>query len=255
MLKEKFEILKYNEELCSVSELAEMHRAISTTTNVSKYLIYSDDAFISFLSIQVINSDAQNIFLLLNNAEKTIGGFCRIKVLSDTLFLNNIYLKPSFQGLGLGKKLLFSAIQNSLNTATHKFFSLDVFQSNSKAINWYKSLSMDIVEATNWYKITKYETAQKISDSISLQKNEMGFSDLIYTQKKIGSLINNTPILYSFDFVDVLLSNGHTSLIVKTHDSVPEFIKRHTSTSCELLQISYRMKGLLGKVLYGLKNK
>jgi ribosomal protein S18 acetylase RimI-like enzyme len=255
MLKEKFEILKYNEELCSVSELAEMHRAISKATNVSKYLIYSDDAFIPFLSSHIINSNTDNIFLILNSVEKTIGGFCRIKDLSDTLFLNNIYLKPSFQGQGLGKELLFNAIQNSLNSATHQFFSLDVFQSNSKATQWYKSLSMDIAESTNWYKITNYNTAIKNLDSIYNQRNKMGFIDLMYSQKKIGSLVNNTPILNSFDFVDILLANGHHDLIVKTHDSVPEFIKKHISASCDLLQISFRMKGLLRKVLDGLKNK
>lgn len=255
MLKEEFEILKYDEELCSVSELAEMHRAISKATNVSKYLIYSDDAFIPFLSSHIINSNTDNIFLILNSVEKTIGGFCRIKVLSDTLFLNNIYLKPAFQGQGLGKKLLFTGIQNSFDGVMHKSFSLDVFQINSKAIQWYKSLSMDIMDVTNWYKITNHNTAIKNSDSIYNQRNQMGFIDLMYSQKKIGSLVNKTPVLNSFDYVDILLANGHHDLIVKTHDSVPEFIKKHISASCDLLQISFRMKGLLRKVLDGLKNK
>ena len=63
-------------------------------------------------------------------------------------FLTLIAIHPDFQGIGLGKKLLFFSISD-LKQKGFKNYHLEVLKNNGKAIELYKKCGFKIIEDKN----------------------------------------------------------------------------------------------------------
>lgn len=60
-------------------------------------------------------------------------------------FISSLYILPEFQGLGIGKKLLFKAETIALDLKLDKIW-LGVMKDNVTALEWYKKLGFEFVQ-------------------------------------------------------------------------------------------------------------
>lgn len=80
-----------------------------------------------------------------------LAGYTEWRILENSLFLNNIYVFPEFQGLGLGKSLLEEHGNTLMEEYRKSSISLDVFKNNEKAVRWYEKVGFVKQESINWY--------------------------------------------------------------------------------------------------------
>ncbi|MFA9398183.1 MAG: GNAT family N-acetyltransferase [Clostridiaceae bacterium] len=89
----------------------------------------------------------ENIFLLLNNEE----------VIASVIVYNNgaiddIFVLPSYQGKGYGKKTMQFAINKAIGYGCN-YISLSAIEWNTRAVNLYQSLGFNIVQTTYCYRL------------------------------------------------------------------------------------------------------
>ncbi|MBU3201800.1 GNAT family N-acetyltransferase (plasmid) [Clostridium estertheticum] len=90
-----------------------------------------------------------NLFLLLDN-EKLIASV----IVYNNGIIDDVYVLPSYQGKGYGKKTMQFAINKTIeNGSSHT--SLGAIDWNIRALNLYQSLGFDIVQTTQCYRLFK----------------------------------------------------------------------------------------------------
>ena len=80
-----------------------------------------------------------------------LAGYSEWRIYEDGLFLNNIFVSPEYQGLGIGKLLLVNHGKNLLDQNGKSIMSLDVFEHNTGALRWYKRLGFVRNYSTDWF--------------------------------------------------------------------------------------------------------
>ena len=79
-----------------------------------------------------------------------IGFICLLENYSNEyLLLDNLHVSAKAQGKGIGKKLIYYAL-NSLNLENDKGLSLEVLKANNKAIGFYTSLGGIQIHSQIW---------------------------------------------------------------------------------------------------------
>ncbi|MGG3468167.1 GNAT family N-acetyltransferase [Neobacillus pocheonensis] len=80
-----------------------------------------------------------------------MAGYTEWRIFENNLFLNNIYVFPEYQGMGIGKSLLVTHGYKLLDKYGKSMMSLDVFENNSEAVNWYEKIGFVKKDSTYWY--------------------------------------------------------------------------------------------------------
>ncbi|WP_026576798.1 GNAT family N-acetyltransferase [Bacillus sp. UNC438CL73TsuS30] len=80
-----------------------------------------------------------------------LAGYTEWRILKNHLFLNNIYVLHEYQGLGIGRSLLVKHGYKLLDENRKSNLSLDVFDNNTKAMNWYEKIGFVKKNSTYWY--------------------------------------------------------------------------------------------------------
>ncbi len=81
--------------------------------------------------------------------DQGIAGFAEMRLYSDELFVNHIYVRRDRQGRGLGSYLLKEALQATRQEGVTQV-GLDVFLENEKAKHWYSRIGFAPVERYSW---------------------------------------------------------------------------------------------------------
>lgn len=89
----------------------------------------------------------ENLFLLLNN-EKLIASV----IVYNNGSIGDIFVLPSYQGKGYGKKSMQFAINKAIGYGSN-CISLSAIEWNTKAVNLYQSLGFDIEQTTHYYRL------------------------------------------------------------------------------------------------------
>lgn len=114
-------------------------------------------------------------------------GFIEWRKYNNFVILNNIFISKEYKGKELGKKL-FNTWKVLYKERSFDFIYLDVFKSNSVALNWYKKIGFQIEYEKIWAEF-KYDL---------LDNNDIIAKDKI--------IINNYPqtevILSNFEFAN-----------------------------------------------------
>jgi GNAT superfamily N-acetyltransferase len=89
----------------------------------------------------------ENLFLLLNN-EKLIASV----IVYNNGSIGDIFVLPSYQGKGYGKKSMQFAINKAIEYGGN-CISLSAIEWNTRAVNLYQSLGFDIEQTTHYYRL------------------------------------------------------------------------------------------------------
>ncbi|MEH6992338.1 GNAT family N-acetyltransferase [Neobacillus drentensis] len=80
-----------------------------------------------------------------------LAGYTEWRIFENSLFLNNIYVFPEYQGLGIGKSLLEKHGNKLVVEYGKSNLTLDVFDNNAEAVRWYEKIGFVKQNSTNWY--------------------------------------------------------------------------------------------------------
>lgn len=80
-----------------------------------------------------------------------LAGYTEWRIFENSLFLNNIYVFPEYQGLGIGKSLLEKHGNKLMEEYGKSNIALDVFDNNAEAVRWYEKIGFVKQESINWY--------------------------------------------------------------------------------------------------------
>jgi GNAT superfamily N-acetyltransferase len=80
-----------------------------------------------------------------------LAGYAEWRIYENSLFLNNIYVFPEYQGLGLGKSLLEKHGNKLMEEYRKSSITLDVFNNNAEAMRWYEKIGFVKQESINWF--------------------------------------------------------------------------------------------------------
>lgn len=80
-----------------------------------------------------------------------LAGYSEWRIFEKSIFLNNIYVFPEFQGIGIGKILLIKHGRKLMNKYEKMVMSLDVFENNAEALRWYQRIGFEKENVTHWY--------------------------------------------------------------------------------------------------------
>ncbi|WP_223591801.1 GNAT family N-acetyltransferase [Neobacillus bataviensis] len=83
--------------------------------------------------------------------DEHLAGYTEWRVFKNNLFLNNIYIFPEYQGMGIGTALLVKHGYKLLEKHGKSMMCLDVFENNLEALNWYEKIGFVKKNSTNWY--------------------------------------------------------------------------------------------------------
>lgn len=163
------------------------------------YLIYSDPNYYYFLT-QIVNKQLGNFFYIAKDSLQVLG-FVHLKVDNENLFLNNIAICENQRKMGLGRKLLDFAIKDLLTYYNLAFFSLDVFNSNQKALNWYERMGLRITNQKYWYDATNlFISSDQRENVLTAQferlRDENGFEGIYVNNSRLATIIDNTTLIF-----------------------------------------------------------
>ena len=113
--------------------------------------IYSSNKYELYLSkLLSIPSRLRKVQYFGAYQDNTLLGFTEWRILEDEIFLNQISLFPTYRSMGVGKALLEHGFTLAKDYKKTKM-SLDVFEDNHYAEEWYRRKGFISVTTTQWY--------------------------------------------------------------------------------------------------------
>ncbi len=117
------------------------------------YTIYGQEGIVGYLQGMVAS---QHLGTTAVTAVATIDGevaaWAQFHRHPTLLFLNHIYVTPSFQKLGVGRLLLREAI-NLVGDRGQTYFGSEAFVGNDQALGWYASLGLEPSDRIDWVEV------------------------------------------------------------------------------------------------------
>lgn len=146
-----------------------------------KYTIYQAPQSVNYLS-NVVTSTTNSYAFVICEADKILG-FTTIRSLESDLHLNYIAVINSAQGKGIGRKLLehYELIGQLMGKSS---FSLNVFENNIRARNWYLSHGYEIGSKSFCTLLRMDQAFGKAAYSIELDDEEL--AQAYELEKQIG---------------------------------------------------------------------
>ncbi len=92
--------------------------------------------------------DAKDSLFLLFDNETLIASV----IVRKNGIIDDVFVVPSYQGKGYGKKLMQFSINKAIDRG-NSCISLRAIEWNSKALNLYQSVGLDVVQTTNYYRL------------------------------------------------------------------------------------------------------
>ena len=181
---------RYIDEVCQLL-------ATSYDLQISEFLIYRDKNYKEHL-IRSLSSSSDFVHIALS-ADGDLLGFAQVRILENTLFLNNIIIKQQFRGASLASGLLrFMINEANIDGRGIDSFALDVFEKNAGALKWYQRLGMQMRSTRFWYDLTNAYaevTVMHGSAEVSATKDEAGFVQVYSGDLRIGTLIAGNKLV------------------------------------------------------------
>ena len=114
-----------------------LHRSVFSSEHLAR-TIYASSHIDRYLANLIAFSHLQKEHLLWGcwNGENLVG-YAHFRALPESWHLNQVAVDTQFQGKGIGNALFNLWFDEGVHRGYRKL-SLDVFQSNKKAIHWYK---------------------------------------------------------------------------------------------------------------------
>ncbi len=179
---------------------------------LSNFFIYQEQCFKSYLRI-IIANPSNYLFYVISNLSQKLIGFVFFEIKGDTLSLKNIIIDHEFTGFNIARDLFLESL-NIIKGENPYLINLntEVFEKNAGALKWYKSIGMQEEHHLCWYDITHlFSNAPpaaletNIATEIKTEVDGFGFTQLLYKEQQIGSLVNKRYLVINAELTTSLL--------------------------------------------------
>ena len=248
-MKEIIEVFKYDKIDSDYNTLIQLHQSISEYSGLNKHLIYFDPNFPIYF--KNIIEQSQNDLISVLKIDKEFAGFIHLKISDEIVFLNNICLNSKFRGKGHGKLFLRESL--ALLPQPHPiYFGLDVFLSNDRAVSWYRSLGLEIVNKSNWKSLLSSDlnNIKQRNIVITFNKDLNGFNGIYVNDNKIGTIVNKTTLLiHDLSYIDLIPLNDFENVVTNqdTNDFNEIYHFQQLETSARMNCLFENVKEKLNK--------
>jgi len=249
-MKEQIEFKVFNEDSLQLNTVVELHRSVHLDTFFNNKLIYFDDNFKNYL-IKLVKDE--NHFFYVVEVNSSIIGFAHFRLIDDFLFLNTISINKEYAGIGLGKKLLSYCIQAVLKKNKKiNTFKLDVFESNFRALNWYKKLEFEEEKKTDWYLFNNVNPVD-VLDFKRIPDNN-GFLSLFDNSSKIATLVNNHLLLHNSNYIFDIDIKQYQSVQTNDNSFKTNRLFNKKTIDYKLIDVTIRMRINLENIIEKYEN-
>jgi hypothetical protein len=193
---------------------------------LTNYFIYHDLNFRSYLC-SIITSPDVYIFYSVDRISKELTGFTFFEVENRSIYLRNIIIDHNFIFDSLGVQIFFKSISFIKNERSDvEILQLDAFEKNRGVLNWYLSIGMKISKFLYWYDITNLLNNSNVfisnynTDAIELKADKHGFTQLLYNEHEIGSLIQGKYLIIKTSLTQDMLNQIRFYFLIKPPLSV-----------------------------------
>lgn len=222
-----------------LESIIKLHQLILKGTLLENKNIYYDSNYEKFLT-KAFKLPNNHFFVVEKNS--IIKGFAHFKIIDDFIFLNNIAICEDVNNSGLGKKLLFYSYKNVISQYNQiNSFKLDVFQSNKKALNWYKTMGFEEENRHDWYQLNSKLNVSG-SNNYVIVSDQNGFLGLYDGKVKFGTIVNNNLILHQSDYIYKIDSKTFDSVLTNDNSFLNNALFKDDSINHDLADSSIRMK-------------
>jgi GNAT superfamily N-acetyltransferase len=190
------DVTRLTTSLETVENLTALHVKLSKLTSVGPYLVYHDRAFARHL--ESIIDHPHHLFTSAPGGEN----FCHMRLVGDTLFLNNIFVGKAHRGSGMGRALFRESLL-MLVSEEHSTVELDAFVSNHWAVAWYSRLGFIEQWRTQWYDLG-VPPAVAVDSPASFEPDTNGFTQVLVGGDRKGTLVGRHALLTSLEAFDSL---------------------------------------------------
>lgn len=176
---------------------------------ISKFFVHQDPGFKRFFN-SALTHPSYASYYAFDTTSRELKAFACFQIIGDIIFLKHIVVDNKQRGSKIGTKLLYYGLDDIYRT-NHKqqhTFQLHVFEKNSKALSWYLSIGLKIVDCTYWYDLSqtfKSRTNQedKLSPDFRTSTDTFGFVQLHHKELYVGTLLaQKTLIIKNPKFLD-----------------------------------------------------
>lgn len=129
--------------------------------------IYGCAGIANFIATQISipNQFADTVYTVAIEEDRVVG-CVEMRRFPDKLFLNYISILPQFRAQGLGRQVLKSAINSSIQKGQTRI-GLDVLEDNTRTIAWYRRLGFKSEHRVDWFVIENAATEEAIYGIVS----------------------------------------------------------------------------------------
>lgn len=169
--------------------------------SISRFFVHQDAGYKRFFH-SILDHPSYANYYSYDSETGELHGFACFQIIEDTLFLKHIVVNNRLRGSKIGTKLLYHALKDiqEKNGRTYELLQLHVFEKNSRALSWYLSIGMEIVDCTYWYDLssTLKGALIHVNDEISevtVSKDTFGFVQVNHQDFFIGTLLAQKTLI------------------------------------------------------------
>lgn len=177
---------------------------------VSKFFVLQDNSYKKFF-FSTMDHPAYATYYVYDVNAKELAGFACFQIMEEILFLKHIVVNNRLRGEKIGTKLLTHGI-NDIKAKNRQLslFQLHVFEKNSKALSWYLSIGMKMIECNYWYDLTSKlnsidTTGGEKKKMFSCRRDSFGFVQVYDEDNFVGNILAyHTFILRNITYLSAI---------------------------------------------------
>lgn len=178
---------------------------------IARFFVHQDVGYKRFFN-SILEHPSYATFYSYDSISNELLGFACFQLVEEIIFLKHIVVNNKLRGSKIGTKLLQYALAHIRETTPKQefLFQLHVFEKNSRALSWYLSIGMQIIDCSYWYDL--YPAIIGLSSSMDIDpalfnvsSDSFGFKQVSYKDIYIGTwLAQKTLIVKNLELVQRL---------------------------------------------------
>lgn len=170
--------------------------------SISRFFVHQDAGYKRFFH-SILDHPSYANYYSYDSETRELHGFACFQIIEEILFLKHIVVNNRLRGSKIGTKLLYYALKDiqEKSQKTYELLQLHVFEKNSRALSWYLSIGMKIVDCTYWYDLSAVlkgamiRTDNDNTSPVTVSKDMFGFLQVNHSDFFIGTLLAQKTLI------------------------------------------------------------
>lgn len=169
--------------------------------DISRFFVHQDEGYKLFFN-SILDHPSYATYYTYDAISNELAGFACFQIIENVVFLKHIVVNNRLQGSKIGTNLLNYALEDILarDASNEYLFQLHVFEKNSKALSWYFSIGLEVLDCSYWYDLQSTIDKQVLSDEYNVTffrvvLDTFNFKQVYYQELYIGTLLGEHALI------------------------------------------------------------